>query len=117
RRLGAALLVGDRIDVALAVGADGVQLGHRSVPVATVRPWYSGWMGVSCHGLADVAAAEEAGADHVVVSPVFGVPDKGAPIGLVGLAEQARSTRLPVVALGGIDPDNVGRVRAVPVAG
>ena len=49
RRAGAALLVGDRTDVALAVKADGVQIGSRSPPPDRVRHWYGGWMGVSCH--------------------------------------------------------------------
>src|SRR5438477_2513640 len=85
RRLHAALLVGERVDVALAVGADGVQLGVRAVPPRTVRPWYRGWLGVSCHGSGEIVAAREAGANHVVVSPVFGVPDKGRPLGVDGL--------------------------------
>ena len=118
RRLGAALLVGDRVDVALAVGADGVQLGGRAVPARAVRPWYRGWIGVSCHSAADLAGAEAAGADHVVVSPVFGVPQKGPPLGVEGLAALVRGFARPVVALGGVDVDNVASVRSVPeVAG
>jgi len=117
RRLGAVLVVGDRADVALAVGADGVQLGHRSPPARSVRPWYRGWMGVSCHSVAEIAAATDAGADHVVVSPVFGVPDKGAPLGVEGLARLASGVGPPVVALGGITPENVGLLRRLPVAG
>ena len=102
RRLGAVLLVGDRADVAMAVGADGVQLGHRSPPPRSVRPWYRGWMGVSCHSATEIAAAVDAGADHVVVSPVFGVPEKGAPLGVEGLARLAAGVVPPVVALGGV---------------
>lgn len=117
RRLGAVLLVGDRADVAMAVGADGVQLGHRSPPARSVRPWYRGQLGVSCHTAAEIAAAEDAGADHVVVSPVFGVPDKGTPLGVEGLARLAATARGPVVALGGITPDNVGLLRDLRVAG
>ncbi len=117
RRLGAALLVGDRVDVALAVGADGVQLGARAIPPRTVRGWYPGWMGVSCHTAEEVRAAEEAGANHVVLSPVFGVPLKGAPLGPAGLAALSRGVRTAVVALGGIGPESVASVRAVGVAG
>lgn len=117
RRLGAALLVGDRADVAAAVGADGVQLGHRSPPARAVRPTYRGFLGVSCHGAAELAAAVDAGADHVVVSPVFGVPDKGRPLGVEGLAMLASTSTVPVVALGGLTPDNVGLLRGLPVAG
>ena len=118
RRLGAALLIGDRVDVALAVGADGVQLGGRAVPARAVRPWYRGWIGVSCHTASDLAAAAAAGADHVVVSPVFGVPEKGPPLGVEGLAALVRGFPRPVVALGGIEGSNAAAVRAVPeVAG
>jgi thiamine-phosphate pyrophosphorylase len=117
RRLGAALIVGDRADIALAVGADGVQLGHRSPPPRAVRPWYRGWLGVSCHSAREVAAALDADADHVVVSPVFGVPEKGEPLGLDGLAALMRVATVPVVALGGIDADNAAVVRAAGVAG
>lgn len=117
RRLGAALLVGDRVDVAMAVGADGVQLGVRAIPPRAVRAWFEGWMGVSCHTAEEARAAEEAGADHVTLSPVFGVPLKGTPLGVAGLATLARGVRAPVVALGGIGPESVGAVRAVGVAG
>ncbi|MFO0933864.1 MAG: thiamine phosphate synthase [Planctomycetota bacterium] len=117
RRLGAVLVVGDRADVAMAVGADGVQLGHRSPPARSVRPWVRGWMGVSCHTASEVAAAEEAGADYVVVSPVFGVPDKGAPLGVDGLSALSAVAHVPVVALGGITGDNVGLLRGEAVAG
>jgi thiamine-phosphate diphosphorylase len=111
RRAGAAVLVGDRGDVALSVGADGVQLGHRSPPADRVRPWFRGWMGVSCHSEEDVSAAEAAGANHVVLSPVFGVPRKGRPLGIERLRALVRATSLPVVALGGIEPMNVESVR------
>ncbi len=117
RRLSVALLVGDRPDVALAIGADGVQLGHRSVPPRAVRPWYRGWMGVSCHTAADIAAAESAGADHVVVSPVYGVPAKGEPLGLTGLRALIRNAHVPVVALGGIETSNAFLVRSAGAAG
>lgn len=117
RRLDAALLVGDRVDVAMAVGADGVQLGFRSVPVGSVRPWYRGWIGASCHNATEIAAAVDAGADHVVVSPVFGVPDKGTPLGVEGLAALAKVATVPVVALGGVEPGTVGLVRGLGLAG
>ena len=117
RRAGAALLVGDRADVALAVGADGVQLGFRSPPADRVRHWYRGWLGVSCHGAADLRAAETAGADHATLSPLFGVPEKGRPIGLVEMRHLMASTGLPVVALGGIDPTNVAEALATGARG
>ncbi|MFM8979855.1 MAG: thiamine phosphate synthase [Planctomycetia bacterium] len=117
RRHGAALLVGDRADVALACGADGVQLGHRAPPPAQVRPWYRGWLGVSCHDAQQLAAARAAGADHAVLSPVFGVPEKGAPLGPAALAQLVAGAGLPVVALGGIEPGNVAEVAASGAVG
>lgn len=117
RRMGVALIIGDRVDVAMAVGAEGVQLGHRSVPPRAVRPFYKGWMGVSCHTADDIAAAEAAGADHVVVSPVYGVPSKGEPLGLSGLKELVRKAHVPVVALGGIEGSNAFLVRAAGATG
>lgn len=117
RRHGAGLIVGDRADVALACGADGVQLGHRAPPAAQVRPWYRGWLGVSCHDAAQLAAARLAGADHAVLSPVFGVPEKGAPLGPLAFARLAARAGLPVVALGGIEPGNVAEVASAGAAG
>jgi thiamine-phosphate pyrophosphorylase len=117
RRLGAALIVGDRVDVAMAVAADGVQIGHRGVPPRVVRPWYRGWLGVSCHTKQDLENAESSGADHVVLSPVFGVPMKGEPLGVSRLHELASQMTVPVVALGGIDTSNVASVRAAGAYG
>ena len=114
---GALLLVGDRPDVALAVEADGVQLGHRAVPPEHVRSWYRGRLGVSCHDASDLRAAAAAGADHVMLSPLFAVPGKGAPLGLEGFAALLTATSLPVVALGGVTPATVGAVRSLGVAG
>lgn len=114
---GRELWIGDRLDVALAVEADGVQLGYRAVPAARVRPWYRGRVGVSCHDAVELRAAEAAGADHVVLSPVFPVPDKGPALGLDGLRALLGQARLPVVALGGITPECVASVRALGVAG
>lgn len=111
RERGAALLLGDRADVALALGADGVQLGHRSPPAHRVRPWYAGWLGVSCHSEGELKRAEEAKADYAVLSPVYGVPSKGSPLGPALFGRLRVGVRLPVVGLGGIEPGNAGEVR------
>lgn len=106
RAAGAALLVGDRPDVALAVGADGVQLGGRALPPERVRPWFAGWIGVSCHAAGDLERARAAGADYAVLSPLHAVPGKGPPLGTARFAALCEQAGLPVVALGGIDPSN-----------
>ena len=116
-RRDAAVIVGDRADVAMSSGADGVQLGFRSPPVRKVRPWFEGWIGASCHSSAELAKAERGGADYTVLSPLFGVPDKGGPLGTAHFERLAAGCALPVVALGGIDETNVDRARATPAAG
>ncbi len=106
---GASVVIGDRADVALAAGADGVQLGFRSPPARKVRPWFSGWLGVSCHSEAELVKAARAEADYVVLSPLFGVPAKGGPIGTALFERLAATVDLPVVALGGIDATNAAQ--------
>lgn len=111
-RYGARLLINDRLDVAMAVGADGVHLGESSLPAARVRDVAGERLliGVSCHDLAGALAAQEGGADFITFSPVFYTPSKapyGEPVGTERLAEACRRLRLPVFALGGIKPENV----------
>lgn len=114
----AALVIGDRADVALAVEAQGVQLGHRSPPARRVRPFFPGWLGVSCHTAGDLERAAALPADFAVLSPVFGVPEKGPPLGLARFAALAEGVGdLPVVALGGIDGSNAADARAAGAAG
>ncbi|HXU80916.1 MAG TPA: thiamine phosphate synthase [Polyangia bacterium] len=104
---GARLFVNDRVDVALAAGADGVHLGGRSLAPADVRalaPRLS--VGVSTHTRAEVERAAAAGADFVVFGPVFATPSKpGIHTGLDQLA-QVIALGVPVLALGGIDEKN-----------
>ena len=107
---GVSVIVGDRADVAAGVGAHGVQLGHRSPPPADVRPWFAGWVGVSCHSAGELRRAEAAGADYCVLSPIFGVPRKGAPLGAISFGTLRVGVGVPVVALGGIEVSNVGEV-------
>lgn len=114
---GGAVIIGDRADVALAVEADGVQLGFRSPPPRKVRPWFEGWIGVSCHSEAELRSAERARADFTVLSPLFGVPAKGGPLGTVLFQRLVSTTDLPVVALGGIDGSNADHALAAGAVG
>lgn len=103
RRHGAALLVNDRIDVALAAGADGVHLSGSSVSVQDARALLGDrWIGASCHDAKEIERAS--GADFATFGPVF--PSRGKPraIGLDSLAAHAGA--LPLFALGGIDSGN-----------
>jgi len=106
---GAALIVNDRIDVALAADADGVHLGQTDLPIAAARRIAGDlWIGVSTHDLAQVRAACAAGADYVGFGPVFATSTKQDPDPVQGLSGlraavvEAAAAKRPVVAIGGI---------------
>lgn len=107
------LLVNDRSDIARAAGADGVHLTTQSLPVDVVRKTCRAefLIGASTHSLAEVRAAQEAGADFVVFGPVFETESKrayGEPQGLDKLAAVASELgEFPVVAIGGVTLENV----------
>lgn len=118
---GQLLIVNDRIDVALAAGADGVHLPADGVPVEEARRLLGAGalIGRSCHSLADVEAARAAGADYATFSPIHDTPSKrqyGAPLGIPALREAA-TAGLPLVALGGIDPQNARDAREAGAVG
>jgi thiamine-phosphate pyrophosphorylase len=106
RRTNALLFVNDRVDVAVAVEADGVHVGAAGLPVAVVRRLAPGYLvGASTHASDEVAATE---ADFVFFGPVHATPGKaayGAPQGLARLADAVARARVPVVAIGGMDAD------------
>jgi len=115
----ARITVNDRLDVALALGAAGVHLGTQSMPAraarACVPPDFL--VGVSCHSVEDTLEAEAAGADYVVLGPIFPTASKlayGPPLGLATLQEAASRVNTPILALGGI---TVERVKACLEAG
>ena len=116
---GAHLIINDRADVALAVGADGVHLPARGLPPAIARRIVGEGMlvGVSTHSLAEARQAAEAGADYIFFGPLFYTPSKaayGPPVGLEALQEVAAAlgTSVPVIGLGGVKPGNVAEVLA-----
>jgi thiamine-phosphate pyrophosphorylase len=122
RRRGARLLVNDRADVALAVGADGVQRTHLSLPVAALRrigpPSFL--IGASVHSESEAREAASEGADFIVFGPVYDTPSKrryGQPQGLAALGRTAASAACPVIAIGGITPERVPEVRGAGAAG
>ncbi|HUK66426.1 MAG TPA: thiamine phosphate synthase [Anaeromyxobacteraceae bacterium] len=111
----ALFLVNDRLDLALAVGADGVHLGQEDLPCLIARRLLGPdkVVGVSVRSAAEAREAERDGADYVGVSPVFSTQtkaDAGAPAGLEAVREVRRAVTLPVVAIGGIDLDNAAEV-------
>ncbi len=118
---GTAVLINGRADVAVASGCDGVHLTSSSVPVAALR-WRFGdalILGCSTHRPEEVEAARQGGADYAVFGPVFPTPSKapyGEPPGLPGL-RRAVACGLPVLAIGGIGPDQMTQVAAAGAAG
>jgi thiamine-phosphate pyrophosphorylase len=112
REHGAPLILNEGIELARALGAEGVQLPERGPTPrhARTRLGPTAWIGASRHDLAGVLAAASDGADFVTLSPVFHVPDKAAPLGLSGLRAVALASALPIVALGGITADSAAEV-------
>ncbi|MDY0262601.1 MAG: thiamine phosphate synthase [Syntrophotalea acetylenica] len=121
-RFGARLLVNDRIDVALATGADGVHLGEHSLPTAEARRLLgqNAIIGRSVHHPEAIHPAAQEGADFVTFSPIYFTPSKapfGAPQGLEALRCACACSPLPVLALGGIQQGRIREVRAAGAAG
>lgn len=106
----AALLINDRADIAACAGA-GVHLTTRSLPPDAVRRAFgeSLLIGASTHNLHEASEAERAGADFIVFGPVFETDSKkayGPPVGLAALRAVVEQLTIPVIALGGIKPNN-----------
>jgi thiamine-phosphate pyrophosphorylase len=110
RRLGIPLVVNDRPDLAVLVGADLVHVGQDDLPVEAVRR-FGLPVGLSTHSEAQLAAAQ---ADYVGVGPVYATPTKEgrAPVGLELVRHAAAGARVPWFAIGGIDETNVRDVVA-----
>jgi thiamine-phosphate pyrophosphorylase len=123
RPLGVHVIVNDRIDVALATGADGVHLGVAAIPVEEARKIAAGKpmrIGASTHSLDELLAAVRAGADYATFGPIFETASKaafGPPVGLAALREAARSVPIPVLALGGVTLARIPSLRDSGIAG
>ena len=119
REAGAIFIVNDRVDVALALEADGVHLGPDDFPPAEARRLLGAEriVGVSVNSVEEAEAALRDGASYLGVGAIFGTTtkaDAGEPIGLERLKEIKRATPLPVVAIGGIA---LNSIRSVSEAG
>lgn len=124
RPLGIPLIVNDRLDIALAAGAQGVHLGQRDMPLADARrlvpPDFI--VGISAESVDDAVAAAAGGASYVAASPVFATPtktDTAPALGLDGVAalRAALPAACPLVAIGGIHVDNAASVVAAGADG
>lgn len=112
RRFGAKLLINDRVDIAIAVDADGVHLPGSSFNPMDARKLIGRdkLIGLSAHSEGEAIRAEREGADFVTFSPIYYTPSKagyGKPQGLEGLEEVCSKVNIPVYALGGIKQENV----------
>ncbi len=106
RAAGAWLVVNDRLDLAIALDADGLHLGRRSLAPRQVRPVWSRWLSASAHAVAE-AVDRSAEVDAVQLSPIFASPGKGTPLGLEALrrARDGMRSGCALIALGGIDAE------------
>ncbi len=116
---GGKLLINDRLDIALAVGAAGVHLPAAGLPVAAVRHAAPARFLItrSCHSLAEAAAAARDGADFCLLAPIFPTPSKpgAVPLGIEALRAAAAHAR--VLALGGVTEENIAACLAAGAAG
>ena len=108
---GVLLLVNDRVDIALACGADGVHLGQEDMPLATARNILGRdrIIGISVNTVEEARAAEAGGADYVGAAPAFATATKETALpvlGPEGVRAIKRAVRIPVVAIGGINAGN-----------
>ena len=122
KEFGARLFINDRVDVARAVNADGVHLGHQSMPVQAVRKTVGKNMliGVSTHSIEEARAAESGGADFITIGPVFDTLSKssfGSPVGLSVIREAKNELNIPFYALGGIKSGNIVKVVGAGASG
>jgi len=117
-----AFIINDRVDVALAVDADGVHVGQDDMPATLARKLVGPdkIVGVSASTIEEALQAEADGADYISASPVFATPtkpDAAPPTGLEGLRAIVEAVRIPVVAIGGINEGNVEEVIRAGAAG
>ena len=122
RKTGTLFIVNDRLDVALACGADGVHLGQDDIGVGVARqiapPGFI--LGVSVGTLEEAVRAERDGADYVAISPLFPTTSKndaGPGYGLKALREIRQNVSVPIIAIGGVNRDNVNDVMAAGADG
>ncbi len=122
RGTAARVVVNDRLDVALALGAGGVHLARESLPARVVRRMVpEGFLiGVSCHSLDEALEAESSHADYILLGPIFPAPSKlryGPPLGLETLRTVATHVTIPVLALGGMTVEKVSECLAAGASG
>jgi len=109
------LIINDRLDVALAVGAEGVHLGQSDMPLEMAQKIAGPSMliGISAESVQDAVKAENGGADYLGVSPIYTTPtktDTAPPLGIQGLREIKNRVKIPLVGIGGLNNSNAAEV-------
>jgi thiamine-phosphate pyrophosphorylase len=108
-------IINDRVDIALAVDADGVHLGNEDMPYQDARRLLGDKkiIGLTVHDVGEAIEAERIGADYIGISPIFETntkPDAGTPSGVDLIKYIKKIVKIPFVAIGGINQDNVKSV-------
>jgi thiamine-phosphate diphosphorylase len=115
------IYINDRVDAAFAVHACGIHLGFSSIPMAEARKLMPSdtRIGLSVHSVAEAIEAEQAGADYVIFGHIYATSSKAGlePRGIAALAEVVEAVELPVIAIGGIEPDKVEEVLSTGCSG
>lgn len=119
---GPAIIVNERVELALEVGAAAVQLSYRSAPLAEVKTRVQGLLpvGISVHSVDEGLRRVDEGAEFLVFGPVFATPSKVGRVavqGIPALAALCRAVSVPVVAIGGIEASEAASLRAAGAAG
>lgn len=108
-------IINDRVDIALAVDADGVHLGNEDMPYEATRRILGNTkiIGLTVHDVGEAIEAERIGADYIGISPIFETttkPDAGTPAGIDLIKYIKKAVKIPFVAIGGINQDNIKSV-------
>jgi len=120
KRYNIPLIVNNRLDLALAIGADGLHLGQNDIPISQVKklltlhftPYTDFIIGISTHTLEEAIQAEKDGADYLSIGPIFPTPLKPdyKPLGVRIISEIKKRIKIPFFAIGGINQDNLREV-------
>jgi thiamine-phosphate pyrophosphorylase len=109
------ILVNGRLDIALISGIDGVHLPADGLPPARVRP-HVRTLGISCHSTEEATQAEHDRVDYIIFGPIFETPGKRA-VGIEALRRVVQAVKIPVLAIGGITPENMPSVLEAGASG
>jgi thiamine-phosphate pyrophosphorylase len=116
---GAIFIVNDRMDIALAVEADGIHIGQDDMPLEIVKRFFHGIVGVSASNLREAMEAQKGGADYLGVGSIYptGTKKDSEIIGIDVLREIARNVNIPIYAIGGINLDNLANIKKLKIHG